>query len=319
MDVETLVEAPAQRPKHHGRILWFSLLLAIANLMWAGQFVAVKYLQDFIGPFTMTLLPFYIATLMLLPLLFWKRARNPSAARPVLKDWIPFIIAGAIGQAATQVGSNWGVTKSTASNAAILNLLIPVLTAFLAPLMLRERVTRLEAGCLFLGLIGVMLMSMQDLKQTALVNRQYLLGNLGIFIGCAGSAFYNVYCKGLMAKFGEIEILIYTYITASLTSIPFLIWIEPNCLHRLTTMNTAAWIAFIFLAVFMYGASMVLFFYVLRYLPVTVASASLYLLPIFGVALGMILLGDRLNAWQVVGGAVVLVSTILIMRYDPTA
>ena len=32
-----------------------------------------------------------------------------------------------------------------------------------------------------------------------------------------------------------------------------------------------------------------------------------------------LLLGDRLNGWQVVGGVVVLVSTVLIMRYDPTA
>ena len=64
---------------------------------------------------------------------------------------------------------------------------------------------------------------------------------------------------------------------------------------------------------------MLLFFYVLQYLPVTVASMSLYLVPIFGVILAILLVGEHLNAFAVAGAAVVLSSTVLIMRYDPGA
>ena len=53
--------------------------------------------------------------------------------------------------------------------------------------------------------------------------------------------------------------------------------------------------AFAFLAIFMYGLSMVLFFYVLQHLPVTVASASLYLVPVFGILLAANFLGERLT------------------------
>ena len=80
-----------------------------------------------------------------------------------------------------------------------------------------------------------------------------------------------------------------------------------------------SWLAFAFLALFMYGASMVLFFHVLQHLPVTVASASLYLIPVFGVLLAAGFLGERLNPVALAGTAIVLVSTILIMKYDPSA
>ena len=145
---------------------------------------------------------------------------------------------------------------------------------------------------------------------------KYLTGNLLIFGGCFGSSFYNVYCKGLMQKFQEIEILIYSYITASLFSIPLLIWVEPFHFHSLIAFDVKAIVAFLFLAFFMYGASMLLFFKALQHLDVTTASTSLYLVPVFGVLLAASLLGERLSPTALAGAAIVLISTILVVRYD---
>jgi drug/metabolite transporter (DMT)-like permease len=66
----------------------------------------------------------------------------------------------------------------------------------------------------------------------------------------------------------------------------------------------------------MYGASMLLFFAALEHLDVTVASVSLYLVPIFGVLLAAVLLGERLSALAMFGSAVVLAATVLIVKYD---
>jgi drug/metabolite transporter (DMT)-like permease len=300
-------------------MLWFLFLLALTNLMWAAQGTAVKYLEKQLGPIGITFLPFYVTTVLLVPLLLWKRRANPNAARPTWADWWQFTLVGVCGQVLAQLGMTWGITKSLASNGAILNLLIPVITAVLATLLLRERLTKLRAACLFLGLVGVLLMSVQDLRQSSFLHTGYLLGNILIFGGCTGSAFYNVYCKGLLERFQEVEILIFSYVTASLASLPVLLWQEPDCLTKLASLDMSGWLAFAFLAIFMYGVSMLLFFYVLQYLPVTVASMSLYLVPIFGVILAVLVLGEHLSAFMVIGAAVVLVSTILIMKYDPSA
>src|SRR5436309_622866 len=208
--------------------IWYFILLALASLIWSGQGIAVKVLDPHLGPIAITFLPFYVTTLLFVPLLLRMRRKNLDAANPTGKDWISFLIFG----------------------------------------------------------------------------------------GCFGSSFYNVYCKGLMQKFQEIEILIYSYVMASLVSIPLLIWAEPVHFRSFLAFDGKSIVAFLFLALFMYGASMLLFFKALQHLDVTTASTSLYLVPVFGVLLAEFLLGERLSAAALAGAAIVLISTILVVRYD---
>jgi drug/metabolite transporter (DMT)-like permease len=298
------------------RTAWYFLLLALASLMWSAQGTAVKVLDRKMGPIAITFLPFYITTLLFVPLLISSRKDNRSAVRPSASDWGRFVIAGVAGQVLAQLGMTWGISESLASNGAILNLLIPVFSAVLASLMLKERLTRLRVIALSIGLVGVFLMSTGDWKQASFGQMHFLMGNLLILAGCLGSSFYNVYCKGLMQRFTEIEILIYSYITASLASLPLLIWVEPFSFRTFLQFDWQSWAAFAFLAFFMYGASMLLFFKALQHLDVTTASTSLYLVPVFGVLLAAGLLGERLNLLSIAGAAVVLAATLLVMKYD---
>lgn len=315
----------AEPPATHSRLQgwWFLLLLALANLIWSAQGTAIKVLErpsfegaPTLGPIAMTFLPFYCATLLLIPLLAWRQHRKTERASVPWSDWWKFAIAGIGGQVMAQLGMTWGTTLSLASNQAILNLLIPVMSAVLASIMLHERLTGLRVVCLAIGLAGVALMSVRDLEESSFLQKSYLAGNLLLVAGCLGSSFYNVYCKGLMSRYSELEILIYSYITASLASLPLLVWYEPLDVAALAALDVRGWLAFGFLAVFMYGVSMLLFFYVLEHLPVTVASASLYLVPVFGVFFAVTIVGERPGPQTFVGAAIVLASTVLIMRYD---
>lgn len=308
------MSAPATAAPRRVETAWYFLLLALASLIWSAQGIAVKVLEGSMGPIAITFLPFYITTLLLVPLLL--RSKDARGRRLSRGDWGRFAIAGVAGQVLAQLGMTWGITRSLASNGAILNLLIPVISAVLASLMLRERLSVLRIASLGIGLGGVFLMSVSDLERASFGQMRFLIGNLLILGGCLGSSFYNVYCKGLMQRFSEIEILIFSYITASVASIPLLVWVEPFSFHALGQLDGRRWAAFLFLALFMYGASMLLFFKALQHLDVTTASSSLYLVPVFGVLLAAALLGERLNLLSGAGALVVLGATILIMRYD---
>ena len=296
--------------------LWYFFLLALANLIWAAQGTAVKYLDRHMGPIAITFLPFYVTTILMFPLLV--RLRRARAKPPAITaaDWRAFIIAGIFGQVLAQLGMTWGISKSLASNGAILNLLIPVLSALLASVMLHEKLTLLRWASFGIGLAGVLLLSTQDLRQSSFLNSKLLTGNLLIFGGCLGSSFYNVYCKGLLKKFQEVEILIFSYVAASAASLPLLIWVEPFHWSAFAQFDWKSWLAFAFLALLMYGVSMLLFFYVLQFLDVTVASMSLYLVPVFGTILPVLLLGERLGPLSLIGAGIVLASSFLIMKYD---
>lgn len=295
---------------------WYFLLLALASLMWSGQGTAVKFLSPYLGPIAITFLPFYCTTLMAIPLLINMRRKRPLAQSPSRADWGRFVVAGVGGQVLAQLGMTWGITYSLASNGAILSLLIPVISAVLASIMLRERMSGLRITSLIIGLAGVVLMSSGDIRHASFIQSRFLLGNLMIFGGCVGSSFYNVYCKGLLQRFEEIEIVIYSYITASIASIPLLIWVEPVPWHNFVAFGVSAWLAFAFLTLFMYGASMLLFFKALAHLDVTTASISLYLVPVFGVILAITLLGEHLHLLEVLGAIIVLSATLLIVKYD---
>jgi len=298
------------------RMVGYFGLLALASLIWSAQGTAVKFLDRQMGPFAITFAPFYITTLLFVPLLIRKRRQRPDAVHPTWDDWGKFTLAGVGGQVLAQLGMTWGISKSLASNGAVLNLMIPVMTAVLASFMLREKLTVLRIAALAIGLIGVLLMSVQDLRESSFLEMKYIAGNGLILVGCFGSSFYNTYCKGLLRRFQEIEILIFSYITASVASLPLLIWVEPFHWSVFWAFDWKSWAAFAFLAILMYGASMLFFFAALEHLDVTVASVSLYLVPIFGVLLATVLLGERLSTLAMAGSGIVLAATILIVKYD---
>jgi drug/metabolite transporter (DMT)-like permease len=308
---------PSHEPGSGDRRLVVIGILVLVNLVWAGQFTAIKYVQSSLGPFAIAFLPYLLATPLLLPLLCRKRAI--PAERPTAADWGKFTIAGLFGQVVAMSGMTWAGVVGRASNCSILYLLIPVLSAIMASIMLRERLTPLRVLSLTIGLVGVLVMSAHDLDDTAFLESRFMKGNLLMVVGCLGACFYNVYCKQLMSKFDELDILTYTYITTTPIGLLIVALVEPDAFTRLADLDLRGWLAFAFLAIVVLGLSMVLFFHVLKSLPVTVALASTYMTPVFGVVLAMLLLQERLTGTTIVGASLVLAATVLVMRYDAAA
>lgn len=295
----------------------FALLVA-ANLFWAGQGLAVKLLDGHLDPLAIALLPFYATTIIgLAALLCFRRF-----TRQCLLAWSfrsEFLLAGICGQFVAQVGMTLGISWSLASDGAILSLLIPLLSAPIAAWLLRERLTTLRLTSLFLGLAGMLFLSPIPRIASAAGASHPLAGNLLITAGCLGSAFYNVYSKRLLSHFSDIEILLFSYLATSIFGLPMLILFDPHCLAELAGFTLGSWAAFAYLVLILYGLSMVLFLHALRRVDAIVASTSLYLVPLFGVALAFAFLREQLQPQAIVGSGIVLIATWMLFRYDYSA
>jgi drug/metabolite transporter (DMT)-like permease len=291
------------------------LLLVAANLLWAGQGVAVKILTDGLGPLTISLFPLYGITIIGIGTLAL-RHNLMERLQSAWKFRREFFLAGICGQLMAQVGMTFGISWSSASNGAILSLLIPIFGAIIAVWLLRERLTLLRVGSLLIGLAGVVLLSPLQHRAHVGPHTHEIVGNWLIAIGCFGSAFYNVYSKRLLQHFNALETLFFSYLSTTVVSLPVLFLIEPNCLQRLAHLDVAQWAAFGYLAVFLYGVSMVLFLRALESVDTVLASISLYLMPLFGVALAFGILGERLGPHAILGSAIVLIATMVLFRYD---
>jgi drug/metabolite transporter (DMT)-like permease len=291
------------------------LLLIAANLLWAGQGIAVKLLAGGLGPLATALLPLYVVTIIGLCVLCAQRNVGLKF-RAAWRLRRGFLLVGICGQLMAQVGMTLGVILSTASNGAILSLLIPVFGAVIAVWILRERLSVLRVGTLSLGLSGVLLLSPLGHASGAGARSHEFAGDLLIVTGCLGSGFYNVYSKRLLIDFSAIEILFFSYLSTTLFSLPFLFALEPHSLGSLVHLTFTQWSAFAYLAVFFYGLSMVFFLQALGKVDAVVASASLYLTPLFGVALALSILKERLAPRAVIGAAIVLLATLILFRFD---
>ena len=78
-----------------------------------------------------------------------------------------YLLLGIFGIVPPSVMLSWGIGHSSASNAAILSLTIPVLMTGLGVLMLGEKLSLIRVFSLLLGLVGTLLVSTSDLSQAS--------------------------------------------------------------------------------------------------------------------------------------------------------
>ncbi len=291
-------------------VVSWSILFA-CNFMWAFHFTSIKLTQDQVGPYFTVWAPMLLATILLAPFV----ARDFKKGGKKLKDILIFVQLAALGAFPSQVLMTWGTQYSLASNAAILVLTLPVITAVFAFLILKEKMNAARWVSFAIAIVGVALCSTDDIKRADLSSR-YALGNILIFLAILGNAYYNVGCKKIADKYTEIEMVFYTYLVMCILLTPLVLYYEPEMFSKIPEFTTNTWIGMISLTVFHNFLSMVLFFRALKYLDATQVALSNYLITFMGLPIAALWLGEKLNTQAIIGGILVLVSTLILSIVD---
>lgn len=291
-------------------------LLILCNLIWGSQFVLAKLVQEQMGPIFATLLPMGLATICLIPLVRREQIRCGKKTPVGAADLARFAVIGIFGQVVAQLGVTWGVRLAPASNAALLSLTLPIATAVMAYLLLGEHMTKVRWASFILAVAGVLQCSGIDWNDLRFESGGVLTGNLLITLGILGSAFYNVYGKKLLHRYTPLEVLLYSYYAVLMCLIPLTLYLEPESLRSVLTFGPKVWLGILLLAALVYFLSMILFLTVLTRLDAAQAGLSNYLIPVFGVVIAAVALGEHLTLRMAIGGLVVLASTLLVTVYE---
>jgi len=291
------------------------LFLFSCNLMWALQFTCIKLVQDQVGPLFTVWAPMTLATVMLYPLVKAERKTSPAQAGRGWKDVVLFFTLAFIGVFPGQVLITWGTRLSLASNAALLMLTLPVCTAVLAFLLLGEKMTPIRWLSFGLAILGVLFCSNFDLGELNF-GKGFLFGNLLIFSGVLGSSFYNSYGKKVLERYSPMEMLLYTYVAMFVIMTPLILHQETDVFARIPHFTVQTWTGLVLLTLLHNYLSMVLFLKALKQLDAIQAALSNYLITFFGLPIAALWLGERLTVMAIVGGIMVLGSTLLITIYD---
>jgi len=290
------------------------LLLLSCNFMWALQFTCIKLVQDQVGSLFTVWGPMTLATLMVYPLVR-SEAKHTGNRTWRSSDILIYLLLAVLGVFPGQVLITWGTRMSLASNAALLMLTLPVSTAFLAFLFLHERMTTVRWVSFGLAIIGVLMCSEIDFRALNF-GKGYLYGNLLIFVGTLGSAFYNSYGKKVLERYSPTEMLFFTYLAMFLVMTPLTLAQEPRVFAAIPHFSLRTWIGLVLLTFFHNYLSMVLFLKALKQLDAIQAALSNYLITFFGVPIAAIWLKEKLTVLAIIGGVLILGSTLLITVWE---
>jgi drug/metabolite transporter (DMT)-like permease len=291
-------------------LLSWTLLFA-CNLMWSLQFTCIKLTQDQIGPYFTVWAPMLLAAVLLAGF-----AMNDfKKGGKKISDVLIFAQLALLGAFPAQVLMTWGTQYSLASNAAILTLSLPVITAIFAFLILGEKMTKIRWLSFVIAIIGVILCSTGDIKQLDFGSK-YAVGNILIFLAIIGNSYYNVGIKKVAERYTEREMVFYTYVVVVILLTPLVFYYEKDVFARIPSFTLQTWIGMSLLTLFHNFLSMLLFFKALKMLDAMQVALSNYLITFFGLPIATIWLGETVNNQAIAGGVLVLVSTLIITIVD---
>jgi len=280
-------------------------LLALFTLaaLWGGSFLFIRLAVPEFGPVPLSAARSVIASLTLLPLLFLQRQW------PVLmENWRHMVVLALISTALPVVCLSISTQYTSAGFASILNALTPLFSALVAWLWLKEYLTPAAVIGILMGFAGVVVMVFdRETLASSFILLPILAGLCGTFLyGMTGN-----YSRRFVRGVPVLVIATGCQFFSALFLLPgaLVLWPEaPVALH--------SWGYVVILGVFCTGLAYLLYFGLLERVGVARTVIVTYLVPVFAMAWGYLILDETITAKMVIGAACILTG-IGLTTYKP--
>jgi drug/metabolite transporter (DMT)-like permease len=286
---------------------WRLMFICIAAL-WGSSFLFMRGAALELGVWPTAFLRMAIGALTLMPILLWRGQFGALKRSWVLMCWMS-LINSAIPFACYA----FAVLHITTGLSAILNATTPLLTALVAWLWLGAKLSpsRLIGAAIAFAGIALLVGEQASLKgDSAWVSISAVLACL-VATSCYAIA-GNV-IKEKMTTMHPWEIAFGTMFGAALwLAVPAaLTW--PSA-----PISSQAWLSVGAAGVFCSALALMLYFELLRRTDTARTASVTYLIPVFALFYGVILLNESITLWMLTCGLVVLMGTALATRVSAT-
>ena len=197
----------------------------------------------------------------------------------------------------------YAVLSVTAGFAAVLNSTAPLFGALVAFVWLRDRPGAGRIAGLIVGFLGVLVLVWGRLSVTSDG------GGVAVLAGLSAAVLYGIsanYTKKRLSDVDPLLIATGSLVAATVLLLPFAVFYWPR-----TPPSLMSWISAVLLAVFCTGIAYILYFRLLSRIGPSKTLAVTYLIPVFGVLWGHLLLHEPVSGSMMVGCSVILLGTTL--------
>ncbi len=264
--------------------------VGVTVLIWSTTFAALVAALRHFSPQHLLFLRWTLTAVLFLAFAAATRMRLPER-----RDLPSIALAGVLGFAAYQMLLVNGQMGVSATMAGFLVNMSPVFTTIIAVMLRRD--TASWATWAGLGLCSVGLLFMAQGKGG--------IGEVGpsaalIVLAALSFSLYTLVSKPLLAKYRPIEVTTYAVVAGA---IPFMVF-APGSLEALRTASSVDIANLVFLAVFPGGIAYVLWSRSVKGLAPGLAARFLYLIPVLGVPVAYVWVGEVPHGLTVIGGLV---------------
>lgn len=270
--------------------------MLILAALWGGSFLFMRIAAPQFGPVPLIELRVGLAALVLLPVLAWR-----GHTRLLRERAGSLLFVGLTNSALPFVLYAWASLSVTAGFASIVNATSPLFAALVAWLWLKDRLSPTSMAGLLLGLLGVVLLVWGKASFRAGGSGWAVLACLGATLNYGIAANFT---KRYLTGVDPMAIATGSQLYAALLLAPFAVWLWPA-----GDPGREAWLAVILLAVGCTGVAYVLYFRLIAQIGPARAIAVTFLIPVFGMLWGALLLGEAVTSNMIAGCAVILGGT----------
>ena len=240
-----------------------------------------------------------LAALLITGFLFLTKQKIPFAT---IKKEIPLLLTSGMA-----MGINWillfqAYKYTTVSLATLSYYFAPVIVTLVCPILFRERLTIKQIICFIMSTLGlILIIGIGDVGG----------GNnlLGIMFGLGAAVFYATVI--LLNKFiKNVEGIPRTFLQFIAAIIILLPYVFSTSGITLGDLDNIGWINLLIVGLFHTGITYCMYFSSLKELPGQKAAILSYIDPLVAVLISVVVLGEAMTFWQVIGGMLILGFTL---------
>ncbi|GDY25287.1 multidrug DMT transporter permease [Agarivorans sp. Toyoura001] len=276
-----------------GKLLAYGLLV-LPPLFWAGNFVTGRYISDQVPAMSLSYWRWTLAMLIAMPLLYSSMWRQ----RAVIKaNWLRISTLACLGVAGFNSCVYIGLQSTTATNALIINSMIPIFILLVSWLALKQKISArqlLGIGLSFVGVLALLVKGQWQQLASLSINQ----GDAWIVLSSLVWALYSIGLRFKPADLGGAAFLGCTLVVGSLVLSPFY-WL--NLPQAAFNLSSDAMAALAYVAIFPSLLAYLAWNYGVKIVGANLAGQYIHLMPLFGAVLSVSFLGEQLAAYHALG------------------
>ncbi len=276
-------------------------MLFILSAIWGSAFIAIKVSLYYFSPVSVASYRLIVASIFLL--IFYIVGKYKTSLNRT--DLIMLLFVGVVGNFLPFYLISWSEQHIQSSTAGILMGVGPILTLILSHFFTKDdRFTYSKLISISIGFIGVLfIFEIDTLFNFGTANSLQLLSKFLIIIAALGYMISNIVAYNTLKHIDSFSITFFATLFGAMVSVPFLLYSETI---QPSYINFSALLPILYLGIFPTALAFQLRYHITKTSGPVFLSYVAYLIPIFALIWGFVLLSEEIYLNSIIGITLIL-------------